>query len=200
MKSCIFDIETTALEGVGAGILLCACVRSAATGKTTTLRLEYRDEWNPTDEGFMQTEETRLVEELIAELSKYDLLVGHNIEKFDLPYIRSRAKARNVPFFLEPFTYDTMKAWGRVKLRTVLNGYGKPTKSLDMIADFLGLDQLKTKIYPRSHWLTIWGNAKEREEAMQEIIDHCKRDVRMNHEIYDLILPEDVKASLKRWM
>jgi len=164
------------------------------------LRLAYREAWNPSDEGFLQTEETNLIGELIDELSKYDLLVGHNIERFDLPYIRSRAKARNVPFFLNPFTYDTMKAWGRVKLRTVMNGYGKPTKSLDMIGDFLGLDQLKTKIYPRNHWLTIWGNAQQREEAMKDIIDHCQRDVRMNHEIYNIVLQDDMKASIRRWM
>lgn len=179
--------------------MLCACVRTM-TGKTTTVRLEYREEWNPSDEGFLQTEETQLLQELIGELSKYDLLIGHNIEKFDLPYIRSRAQARNVPCFLQPFTYDTMKAFGRTKMRTVLNGYGKPSKSMDMIADFLALDQLKTKIYPRNHWLTIWGNASERETAMQDIIDHCKRDVRMNHEIYDMILPFDLKGSIRRWM
>jgi uncharacterized protein YprB with RNaseH-like and TPR domain len=194
------DIETTDLAGVGAGILLCACVRATATGKITTLRIEYRDEWNPSEEGFLQTEETLLIKQIIEELSKYDLWIGHNLDGFDIPYLRSRAQARNVPFFLEPFTYDTMKAFGRVKLRTVLNRIGKPTKSMAMIADFLGLDQLKTAVYPREWWLTIWGSASQRESAMQEIIDHCKRDVRQNHEIYDVLLPMDKKGIIKRWM
>lgn len=180
--------------------MLCACVRATHTGRTTTLRLEYRDAWNPSEEGFLETEETNLIRELIDELSKYDLLIGHNIENFDLGYIRSRAEIRGVPFFMTPFVYDTMKAIGRVKLRTVLNYYGKPSKSMDMMADFLGLDQLKTKIYPRQHWQTIWGNAAEREQAMGYTVDHCKRDVRMNHEMYDILLPMDKKASIRRWM
>ena len=200
MRSAVIDIETTALEGVGAGVILCACIRATTTGRVSTHRIEYRNEWNPSEEGFLQTEETNLLLSLINDMTNYDLLIGHNIDRFDLPYIRSRAQARQVPFFQNPFVYDTMRAFGRTKLRTVLNGYGQPSKSMAMIADFLGLDQLKTNIYPRQWWQSIWGNAEEREAAMQEIIDHCKRDVRTNHEIYDLLLQYDMKASIKRWM
>ena len=200
MRAAVFDIETTALESVGAGVMLCACVRPTATGRTRTIRMNFREEWNQTEEGFLEVEERELINELVGELAKYDLLIGHNIDAFDLPYIRGRAQAHSIPFFLNPFTYDTMRAWGRVKLRTVNNGFGKPTKSMDMIADFLGIDQLKTKIYPRAHWLNIWGNAIKREEAMLNLIDHCQKDIRMNHQIYDIVLPMDAKGSIKRWM
>jgi hypothetical protein len=71
---------------------------------------------------------------------------------------------------------------------------------MDMIADFLGLDQLKTKIYPRSHWMTVWGNQAQREEAMKNIVDHCERDVRMNAQIYEIVMPLDEKGSIRRWM
>lgn len=193
------DIETTDLSAVGSGVLLCACVRRWPTGKTLTYRIQYRDEWNPSEEGFLETEETQLLKDLIAELGQYDLMVGHNIDGFDLPFLRSRAKVRGIPFYLAPFTYDTMKAFGRVKFRTRLNRIGKPTKSMAMIADFLGLEQLKTAIYPQEWWLTVWGNSSQREEAMQNIIDHCKRDVRTNHEMYDILLADDAKASIRRW-
>ena len=193
-------METTALEGVGAGIMLCCCIRPYATQRTRTFRIKYRDDWKPSEDGFLQAEEADLLEEVIDELGKYHTLIGHNIEKFDLPYLRSRAQAHGMRFDLRPLTYDTLKAFGRVKLRTVMNGYGQPTKSMDMIADLLGLDQLKTKIYPRAHWLTIWGNQAQREEAMLNLIDHCERDVRLNSQIYDALLPEDRKAVFRRWM
>lgn len=199
MKCAVFDIETTALEGVGAGMILCACVRPLATGRTRTYRIQYREEWNPAEEGFLAAEETAFLEEFVEELAKYDLLIGHNIDGFDLPYLRGRCKDRGVKFFLNPFTYDTMKAWGRVRLRTVMNGFGKPTKSLDMIADFLGIEQMKTKIYPRAHWMTIWGSAAKREEAMQNLLDHCKRDVIMNANVYAEVMPMDDKGSIRRW-
>lgn len=197
MKSATFDIESTALEGVGAGIIVCACVRPYSTQRTRDFRLQYTEKIS--DKGFLAQEETDLLIELVGELEKYDLLIGHNIAKFDLPYIRSRCYARGVPFDLHPLIYDTMQVWGRVKLRTVLNGYGKPTKSLAMIADFLGIDNVKTSIYPRDHWTTVWGNAEEREKSLQDILDHCRKDVRMNAQIYDIVLPMDDKAIIRRW-
>jgi len=200
MRSAIFDIECSALEGVGAGLMLCACVRPYSTQRTRTFRLKYNKDWNSQEAGFLEVEERDLLAELIEELEKYDLLIGHNIINFDLPYIRSRAMAHEMRYDQRPFVYDTMKAWGRVKARTVLNGYGKPSKSLDMIADFLGVDQEKTKIYPRQHWMTIWGNDLQREEAMQNLVNHCQRDVRMNAEVYRLIMPLDEKGAIRRWM
>lgn len=200
MKACVFDIETTSLAAVGAGIVLCACVRPLSTGRTRDFRLKYRDDWNPKEEGFLQMEETALLTEVRDELAKYDLLIGQNINQFDLHHLRTRCYRRGLPFPLNPFTYDTMKAFGRTGFRTELNHFGKPCKSLDMIADFLGVDQLKTKIYPVEHWMTVWGNAAEREESMKEILDHCRRDVRMNWEIYNALLPYDMKAVIRRWM
>jgi DNA polymerase elongation subunit (family B) len=200
MKSAVFDIETTALEAIGAGIMLCACVRPLATKRTRTFRVKYQKEWKQEETGFLEVEETEMLKEFIAELSTYDLLIGHNIEMFDLPFIRTRAYRRGLDCDLMPFVYDTMRLFGRTKFRTVNNGFGKPTKSLDMIADLLQLDQLKTKIYPASHWMTIWGNAAKREEAMKDIIDHCERDVRMNMGVYEMLMPYDYKGIIRRWM
>ena len=200
IKSACFDIETTALEGVGAGMTICACVRPLATQRTRDFRLKYRAEWDPKTEGFLQFEETEFLKELIEELAKYDLLIGQNIINFDLPYLRTRCYQRGLPYDLNPFVYDTMKAFGRVKFRTVLNGFGKPSKSLDMIADFLGVTQEKTKIYPVEHWMTVWGNDTKREESMQNILNHCRADVRMTTRIYEIMLPFDTKGLIRRWI
>jgi uncharacterized protein YprB with RNaseH-like and TPR domain len=200
LKSACFDIETTALEGIGAGMLICACVRPLATNRTRTFRLDaYKYEPDPLF-GAFDRQEKDLLNELVDELKKYDLLIGHNIENFDLGFLRTRAYRHNVLFPLNPITYDTMKAFRRVRMRTVLNAIGKPTASLAMIADFLGVKQEKTSIFPVEHWKTIWGNEVERMDAMNSIIDHCVKDVRMNTQVYELLLPYDEKVSMKRWL
>lgn len=200
MRAAIFDIETTALEGIGAGIILCACVRPLATGRTRDFRLRYLQDWKSDEFGFLEREEKELLNSLYDELSKYDLLIGQNIENFDLPYLRTRCFRRGLVFDMNPFTYDTMKAFGRTKFRTRNNGFGKPSKALDMMADLLGVPQEKTKIYPTEHWMTVWGRDAEREAAMQDILNHCRADVRMTARVYELLLPYDAKAVIRRWM
>ena len=200
MKTAGFDIETTSLEGIGAGIMICACVRPLSTQRTKTYRLDYY-KYEPSPEfGFFDRQEKDLLTDLLTELRSYDILIGHNIENFDLGFLRTRAYRHNIQFDLSPITYDTMKAFGRVKLRTIANAHtGKPVKSLAMIADLLGVDQEKTNIYPREHWQNIWGSENERVEAMDKIVDHCVKDVRMNARVYEILLPQDRNLNLKRW-
>jgi len=199
LKSAVFDIETSALEGIGAGMLICACVRPLSTGRTRSYKLEGQYEYSK-DFGFFERQEKDLLIALLDELRKYDLLIGHNIERFDLPFLRTRAYRHGIQFDMMPIVYDTMQAFGRVRLRTIVNAQtGRPMKSLDMIADLLGVTQEKTKIYPAEHWQNIWGNEKQRAEAMGTLLDHCVKDVRMNAQIYDILLPLDSNLNIKRW-
>lgn len=200
MRAAVVDIETTGLEAAGPGLVLCVCVRPVSTGRTRTFKLDdYKFKPDPAF-GFFERQEKQLITEVLAELGKYDLLIGHNIEGFDLGFLRTRAQMLGIPFTLCPITYDTMLGFRRTKFRTVLNFKGKPTASMDIIGDFLGVTQLKTATYPVMRWQNIWGNETQRTEAMSEIVDHCQRDVRMNQAIYDILLPADNKVVLRRWM
>jgi uncharacterized protein YprB with RNaseH-like and TPR domain len=199
MKSAVFDIETTALEGIGAGMVLCVCIRPTATNRTRTFRLDaYKYEPDPLH-GFFERQEHDLMAEVINELGKYEILIGHNIENFDLGFLRTRAYRHALSFPLRPIVYDTAKAFRRVKMRTILNRIGKPSANLDMIADFLGIEQEKTKIYPVQHWESIWANELNRLQALNDIVDHCVKDVRMNAQVYEILLPYDEKVILRRW-
>lgn len=198
MKSCVFDLETTDLAAVGAGMLICACIRPLATQRTRTFRIDaYEFEESP-DHGFLEREETALICDVLTELKKYDLWIGHNIDKFDVPFLRSRAFQLHSICEMWPLTYDTLKAFRRVGLRTVLNGFGKPSAGLAHVADFFGIKQEKNGIYPVEHWRTIWGNKLQRLEAMNHLVDHCERDVRMNATIYPALLEQDTRVSIKR--
>ena len=199
MKTAIFDIETSDLAGVGAGIVFCACIRSSTTGQTRTFRLdEYHYDPDP-NFGYFVRQEKDLLRDITEELAKYQLLVGHRVKKFDLPYLRTRAIVNQMSFPLNPFVYDTMDGVGRVHLATVLNALGKNSKALSMAIDLFGIPQEKTALYPLERWQIIWGNEAERADKMNGEVDHCQRDVRMTHQLYDVLLPLDFRANIKRW-
>lgn len=178
MKTCVFDIETTDLAAVGPGWILCAVIMDADSGKKTVLRYD--------EMKCRLAVEAKLVFELVNILSQYPIWVGHNIDKFDWPYIKSRANFLSIPISLPTtVTYDTLKAFRRTGLRTVMNPIGKPTARLDHIADFFAIKQLKTAIYPREHWVTVWGEGKYRKDAMDNLVDHCTRDVVLTKNVFD---------------
>ncbi len=197
MRSCVMDIETTDLAAVGAGMLVCACIKPEE-GEINSFRIDKYKFKTDSRFGFLEREEAALLNDVVEELKKYSLLVGHNIDKFDLPFLRSRAYRLNAPCELYPFTYDTLKAFRRVGLRTVLNGFGRPSAGLAHVVDFFGIPQEKTAVYPVEHWRVIWGNEEEKKKAMDELVDHCIRDVHMNALVYPALLQQDMRANIKR--
>lgn len=198
MRSCVFDIETTSLEAVGAGVLLCVGIRPLATGRTRVFRLDQYSFDKSDEYGCFEREEGALLIDSVGELDKYDLLIGHNIDKFDIPFLRSRAYQFGCAWPAHPLTYDTMKAFRRTGFLTRQNGFGKPSAGMDMVADFLGVVQLKTKIYPREWWLSIWGNKAKRTAALDEIERHNQQDVRLNASIYPILLANDPRVMIRR--
>ena len=144
--------------------------------------------------------EKRLVQALTDEMRKYHLWIGHNIDRFDFNFLRSRAVILGVPFSVQPMLYDTMLAFKRLGDLTVANpATGKPRANLDHVADFFNIPQLKTKVgYPNAHWRTVWGTGKERGEAMDSLVDHCVRDTIMTQMIYERELPVDPVWGLRR--
>lgn len=184
MKACVLDIETSDLAAIGPGFVLCAVVRDTETKKSYTFRY---------DELHCQlAHEMKLINSLMDCLGDYSLWIGHNIEAFDWPYLKSRAAAIDKPLTIPPVvTYDTLKAFRRCKFRTVNNFAGKPTCRLDHIVDFFGLTQEKTPLYPREHWVTVWGTGEDRLYAMNKLVDHCVKDVRMTELVMERIWVSD---------
>ncbi|CAG1006653.1 DNA polymerase III subunit epsilon [Anaerolineales bacterium] len=191
MNCAVLDLETTDLHAVGGGFILCAVVKPLR-GKPIVFRY---------DEMHCRAfHEKRLVQALTDEMSKYHLWIGHNIDRFDFNFLRSRAVILGVPFPVQPMLYDTMLAFKRLGYLTVANpATGKPRANLDHVADFFNIPQLKTKVgYPNAHWRTVWGTGKERGEAMDSLADHCVRDTIMTQMIYERELPVDPVWGLRR--
>ena len=199
MKAAVFDIETTGLDAVGSGILLCACVIPSGPGEELkTFRLdEYK--YKPDKKyGLFERQEMSLLNDLVGELRKYDLLIGHNIERFDIKFLMTRAMRMGQAFGLHPFVYDTMKAFRRMGILTPQNGFGKPQAGLAAVADALGLSNEKTSVMAGAWWMSIWQKEELRQRAMDTIVNHCQGDVRMTRGVYQELLPQDLRATIRR--
>ena len=190
MKSATWDIETSALEAVGAGFILCAVVKPH--GKPAKIfRYDVL--------GCSPGSEAKLVSKLIKELEQFDVLIGHNEDRFDFPYVKTRAMVLGVPCALRPILYDTLRAFRRCGYLTRQNGFGRPTAALAHVVDILGIPQKKTSVYPRAWWKAIWEKHKgRRKEALDEIVDHCVEDVKMNEAVFNILFPADHKMMLRR--
>jgi len=192
MKIAVLDIETTDLSAVGAGWVVCAVLKELRNGVKVFRydRLKCR-----------MAHEVGLLSKVFEEIAKYDLIVGHNIENFDWQYLKSRALVTGTPLpYRPPMAYDTMKAARRVGLRTMINSFtGRSTVALDHVIDFFGIPNLKTKIYPRRHWETVWKiNEAEGRRAMAELVEHCIGDVEMTEAIYWRLIAHDPKPRVVR--
>lgn len=184
-----FDIESTSLDAVGAGVLLCAVVKPMGN-EAKVFRYDAMH--------LSPGNDMKLVRALVNELCRYDLLVGHNIERFDWNFIRTRAMIHGIPIPTRPCAYDTLKAFKRCGYLTVPNMIGRPTARLDHVVDMFGIEQEKTALYPREHWKTVWGKKSERKEAMDKLVEHCVRDVSMNEEVFKRMFPMDSTLILRR--
>ena len=189
MKGTVLDLETTALDAVGGGMIVCGVIKPLLSEP-----IVYRYDRLGDKPGH----EYRTVKNLVEALSEFQLVIGHNIDGFDWGMLKSRALLLGVPLPKPILSYDTMKAFGRTGYRTVLNYKGKPTKSLAHIADFFGIEQMKTGIYPREHWKAVWEAGALRRKAMDNIVEHCVADVIMTEEIYWRLIETDTVDRIKR--
>ncbi len=99
-------------------------------------------------------------------------LVGHNGDKFDLAWIRTRCLFHDIKMFPTYTTIDTLKI-ARSKFRFNSN-------RLNYIADFLGLGQkIKTEF-------NLWKDILLHKDkvAMEAMIKYCKKDVVLLEKVF----------------
>jgi DNA polymerase elongation subunit (family B) len=107
----------------------------------------------------------RMLEAFIKVANEADELVGHNGDRFDLAWIRTRCLFHGLSMFPKYTTIDTLKI-ARQKFKFNSN-------KLNYIADFLGFGQkIKTDF---SLWRNIVLNKDPK--AMADMIKYCKKDV-----------------------
>ena len=118
----------------------------------------------------------KAIKKFIEVANKADVLIGHNGDRFDIPWIRTRALYHRLEWPPKPVTTDTLKrARGNFRFNS---------NKLDYIAKYLGVGgKLETGGFD------LWKNViSGNEEALQRMVDYCKRDVVILEKVHQALI------------
>lgn len=116
-----------------------------------------------------------LLIKFIKTANEADELIGHNGDRFDLAWIRTRCLFHGIEMFPNYTTIDTLKI-ARSKFKFNSN-------KLNYIADFLGIGQkIKTEF---GLWKDIVLHKDKK--AMDAMVKYCKKDVILLEKVYNAL-------------
>jgi len=171
---CVFDIETSNLNA-DFGIVLCAVIMDVNEQKPKVIR------WDETPEFKKDRSSDREVCRLIKqELESYDVIVGYNSSKFDIPFLNTRLLKNNLEMITGIKHIDLLYS-ARYYLKLSKN-------TLENLTEFLGTSERKTKV-DGSQWVKalVMAGTPAGKKAMDYIVDHCVKDVKVLAEAFALI-------------
>lgn len=114
----------------------------------------------------------KMLSEFIKVMNEADELVGHNIDRFDLKQIRTRAIFHRLPIRPIYKTFDTLKK--------SKSAFSFPNNKLDTIAQFLGVG---AKV--RHDGLKMWNEVEDGDEYyLNEMIKYCDGDIVVLKDVY----------------
>jgi len=143
--------------------IICICYKWADENKVYSLT------WDENQD------DKEMLEQFMAVANEASELVGHNSDKFDLPWIRTRCLFHRIPVFPTYTTIDTLKH-ARSRFRFNSN-------RLDYIAQFLNVgEKLETGF-------DLWKDIvlKKDKKALKQMVDYCKNDVGILEKVYNEI-------------
>jgi uncharacterized protein YprB with RNaseH-like and TPR domain len=118
-------------------------------------------------------DDKKMLEKFVVIANDADELVGHNGDKYDLAWVRTRCLFHGIPMFPNYVTIDTLKQ-ARSKFKFNSN-------KLDYIGKFLGLGE---KIHTSFDlWKDIVLNKDK--QALEDMVTYCKGDVELLEKIYN---------------
>jgi uncharacterized protein YprB with RNaseH-like and TPR domain len=180
MRAAVFDIECMDFKTGGIlKYLICTSILPLDEDEPYTIELMFED----------AGDDSRLMTELIEELVKFDILIGHNIAAFDFNWIYSRLMYHGLPSPPKRWLYyDTYQAAKRMAIKA-------ERKSLGFLGDYFGIDVDKTAVLPVA-WQRVASRKQEEFNAgMQEIVMHCELDVKLNRQLFWALWPRDRSAT-----
>lgn len=185
-KAAIFDIETTDFSATGEdGWLVCCSILPLTADDPYTISVTYDEMRNPD-----AMPDAGVLKRTIAELNKYDMLIGHYIgdggqRGFDLKWLATRAAMYGLPSLRTFLVYDTYYEAKR------LGHAGR--RSLAFLTDYFNLEGTKTSIYPRAWHDIRSSNSAKFSKAKKHIIEHCELDVEANRQVYYCLYPRSIQ-------
>ena len=118
-----------------------------------------------------------IIEELATLIDQADLIVAHNLVKFDLPTIKTRMLYHGLPPLKPVRLVDTLKI--------AKQAFRFPSNSLDSIAKYLGLSRKETH-----SGFDLWVRCMHGEnEAFEQMLSYNMQDVVVLEEVYNRLAP-----------
>lgn len=132
-------------------------------------------------------DDSELLKILWEYLEEADIVIGHNIRKFDMRKIKARMVKHKFKPFSHVKVYDTMSISKR--------NFGFPSHKLEYISKILLPKDQQKSSHPKFHGFELWSEIlKGNIEAWDEMADYCKQDVVANKGIFWEMFKWDNKA------
>ena len=175
----IFDIETSDFKPEE-NFIICydMIIRDIVTGKLVHVgdSITKNDIKKAVDKQTFHFD-TRLLQTLSWNLNQCDQIVGHYSSKFDYPYFITRCLLTNqedlIPIYGTLYHQDT---WRMMK-----RSMKAPRNTLKNFIRLTGGKDEKTFVDLRFWYITHFKDNKEWSKAMNYIIDHCVKDLKMTY-------------------
>ena len=136
---------------------------------------QYEDEVHTLD---WRNGEKQMLKEFIRVLGDADEAIGHNGDRFDLPFLRTRCLANGVLMFPTYRTLDTLK-----KAR---NGFRFASNKLDYLGRFMGIGGKEEHEGFEMGEKIVEDNDPE---ALKKMISYCERDVILLEDVFHILSP-----------
>jgi len=180
----VVDIETVTIDPADAKGAL-----DALTGRIVCIGMMIDDAVSVKETVLIDPDERRILEQFWEAVKPTDVLVGHNILEFDLPFIRQRSWILNVrpSRHLDLRKYytgdvvDTMQLWTNW-------GYKKGV-TLEKLGGALACGSKTGHGTDVAHW---WAN-----RDLKSIGEYCMEDVRLTYRVYRRLqyLPPELSVT-----
>jgi uncharacterized protein YprB with RNaseH-like and TPR domain len=178
-----FDLECTSLKP-NVGRILCASFKTIGKDPYTFSALDRRFfERDVYDDG-------KLAKAIRDELEKYDIITGWNSKQFDVKFLNSR---------LIHAGHRTKKAQPHVDGMWGFRSKASAWSGLKAVQEYIlpgGVE--KTRVVWEQWMRALGWDKKLREEAMDEIIEHCELDVIVLENVYRKLVEADFVRSIRR--
>lgn len=122
--------------------------------------------------------EKEMLREFIKIMNEADEVIGHNGDRFDIRFVRTRCLYHGILMFPNYRTLDTLK-----KSRS---SFLFASNKLDYLGQFMGIGG-KEKHEGFEMWRKIVEDGEE--EALEKMISYCERDVVLLEDVYFVLSP-----------
>lgn len=125
-------------------------------------------DWGPTKNDAL------VLKPLLKAMNKADLIIAHNGDRFDIPWVRTRALANGILTLPRWKSLDTLKS--------VRSNLKLPSNRLDDVGKYFGIG---AKVPVDG---TLWQNIVFGDQSrMQEMLDYCDGDITLLQSVHELI-------------